>query len=220
MLVSRIMKRNPIFVRPELSLTEARSIMDKEKIGHLPVLNKNNELVGLITKGDLLKAAPSSATTLDVYELSYLLSKLTVDKVMTKNIVSVQENEVIEEAARIMADRNIGCLPVLKESFLVGLVTDTDIFHFFINAFGARHKGVRVTINFLDRAGQLSAFTGAITEKGGNIVSFVTSEGDDAAHRFGTLKITDISLADVEAVTKDCLKTVILQGSELEDIRE
>jgi len=214
------MKRNPIFVRPELSLTEARSIMDKEKIGHLPVLNKNNELVGLITKGDLLKAAPSSATTLDVYELSYLLSKLTVDKVMTKNIVSVQENEVIEEAARIMADRNIGCLPVLSGSFLVGLVTDTDIFHFFINAFGARHKGVRVTINFLDRVGQLSAFTGAITEKGGNIVSFVTAEGDDAAHRFGTLKITDISLADVEAVTKDCLKTVILQGSELEDIRE
>jgi len=208
------MKRNPVFINPELSLTDARSIMDREKIGHLPVLNKNKELVGLISRVDLIKAGPSPATSLDMYEISYLLAKLKVDKVMVKNVISVQESEVIEEAARIMADKGIGCLPVMSGNLLVGIVTDKDIFHFFINAFGARHQGIRLTINFKERPGQLAAFAGAVAEKGGNIVAFVSAEGDDLAHRRGTLKITGISRADVEAIVK------ILDGAEIEDIRE
>jgi len=212
------MKRNPVFIHPELSLTEARSLMDKEKITHLPVLNKNNAIVGLITKVDLLKAAPSAATTLDMYELSYLLSKLNVEKVMVKDVITVQENEVIEEAARIMADRNIGCLPVMNGSLLVGIITDTDIFHFFINAFGARHQGVRITINFIEKVGQLATFARAIAEKGGNIVAFVSAEGDDIAHRRGTYKITGISLAEVEKIVKDL--QVALDVAEIEDIRD
>jgi len=214
MLVSKIMKRNPVFIYPELSLSDARSLMDRERIGHLPILNKNNQLTGLITKADLAKAAPSSATTLDMYEISYLLSKLKVDKVMVKEVVTVQENEIIEEAARIMADRGIGCLPVMNGSLLVGIVTDTDIFNFFVNAFGARHQGIRITINFRERPGQLAAFAGAVAEKGGNIVAFVSAEGDDLAHRRGTLKITGINRADVEAMVK------ILDGAQIEDIRE
>ena len=214
MLVFKIMKRNPVFIHPDLSLTDARSLMDKEKVGHLPVLNKNNELAGLITRADLNKAGPSSATSLDMYEISYLLSKLKVEKVMIKNVVTVQENEVIEEAARIMADRGIGCLPVMNGNLLVGMVTDKDIFQFFVTAFGARHKGIRITINFKEKPGQLAAFAGGVAEKGGNIVAFVSAEGDDIAHRRGTLKITGISLADVQAIAKS------LDGSEIEDIRE
>jgi acetoin utilization protein AcuB len=188
--------------------------MDREKIGHVPVLNKNNELAGLITKADLLKAGPSSATSLDVYEISYLLSKLTVEKVMEKNVITVQENEVVEEAARIMADHGIGCLPVLNGSLLTGIISDTDIFHFFINAYGARHKGIRITINFREKLGQFAAFAGAIAERGGNIVAFVTSEGDDLAHRRATIKITGISHAAVEEAANT------LDGAEIEDIRE
>jgi acetoin utilization protein AcuB len=214
MQVSKIMTRNPVFTHPELSLTDARSLMDKERIGHLPVLNKNNELVGLITRADLLKAGPSSATTLDMYEISYLLSKLTVEKVMEKTVIIVQENEVVEEAARIMADQGIGCLPVLNGHLMTGIITDTDIFHFFINAYGARHKGIRVTINFKERPGQFAAFAGAVAKRGGNIVAFVTSEGDDVAHRRATIKITGISRAAVEEVVGD------LDGAEIEDIRE
>ncbi|MCL2411972.1 MAG: CBS domain-containing protein [Treponema sp.] len=214
MIVSKIMTKNPFFVSPELSLTSARSLMDKEKIGHLPVLNKDKKLVGLVTKVDLLKAAPSSATTLDMYEISYLLAKLNVEKVMTKDVVTVQENEVIEEAARIMADRRIGCLPVMKGTELIGIVTDTDIFHFFINAFGARHQGVRVSINFKEKRGQIAAFAGKIFEKGGNIAAFVTAEGDDDDHRRGTLKVSDISRADVESIVQSFGDAVI------EDIRD
>ena len=213
MIVSKIMTRNPVFTHPEISLTEARSLMDREHIGHIPVLNKNNELAGLITREDLLKAGPSPATSLDMYEISYLLSKLTVDKAMVKNVITVQENEVIEEAARIMADRNIGCLPVMNGPVLVGIVTDTDIFHFFVNAFGARHQGVRVTINFREKPGQLAAFAGLIAEKGGNIVAFVTSEGDDVAHRRATFKITGLGHAAVEDAVH------ALDGAEIDDIR-
>jgi len=214
MVVSKIMTRNPVFTHPEISLTEARSLMDREKIGHIPVLNKSNELAGLITKADLLKAGPSSATSLDMYEISYLLSKLTVEKAMEKNVIIVQEDEVVEEAARIMADQGIGCLPVMNGSLLTGIITDTDIFHFFINAYGARHKGIRITINFKEKRGQIAAFAGAIAEKEGNIVALVTSEGDDVAHRRATFKITDISRAAVEEVAGK------LDGAEIEDIRE
>ncbi|MDR2730796.1 MAG: CBS domain-containing protein [Treponema sp.] len=214
MKVSKIMTRNPVFTHPELSLTGARSLMDKEKIGHLLVLNKDNDLVGLVTRADLIKAGPSPATSLDVYEIGYLLSKLTVEKVMEKKVVTVEENEVVEEAARIMADNGIGCLPVLNGSLLTGIITDTDIFHFFINAYGARHKGIRITINFKEKLGQFAAFAGVVAERGGNIVAFVTSEGDDVAHRRATIKITGISRAAVEEAAGT------LDGAEIEDIRE
>jgi acetoin utilization protein AcuB len=208
------MTRNPVFIHPEVSLSEARSLMDREQVGHLPVLNKKNELAGLITRKDLLKAGPSPATSLDMYEISYLLSKLNVEKVMEKNVITVKENEVVEEAARIMADRGIGCLPVMNGPLLVGIITDTDLFHFFVNAFGARHQGIRITVNFSEKPGQLARFAGLVAERGGNIAAFVSSEGDDIAHRRATLKITGISRADVEDAAR------AMDGSEIEDLRE
>ena len=214
MIISRVMTRNPIFVHPDLSVNEARALMDKEKIGRLPVLDKHNDLVGIVTKRDMLKAGPSPATSLDMYEISYLLSKLKVEKIMEKKVITVDENEVVEEAARIMVDNDISCLPVMKGSLLVGIITGKDLFSVFIDAFGVRHSGVRITLSMTERPGQLAKVSGAIAEKGGNIVSFVSSEGDDLSHRFGTYKITGISRDDVEAM----LKTV--SETKLEDIRE
>ena len=214
MIVSKIMTRNPIFINAGLSLSDTRSLMDREKVSHLPVLNKNNELTGLITRSDLLKADPSPATSLDMYEISYLLSKLTVEKIMVKNVITVQENETVEEAARIMADRGISCLPVMNGSGLAGIVTEKDIFRFFINAFGARHPGVRITINFKEKPGQLAAFAVLVAEKGGNIVAVVTNEGDDVSHRRGTIKVTGLDRSAVEAAART------LVGAVVEDIRE
>jgi acetoin utilization protein AcuB len=213
MIISRVMSRNPIYVHPDLSLTEARSLMDKERVGHLPVLNKANELVGLLTRADMLKAGPSQATSLDVYEISYLLSKLTVEKVMEKNVITVSENEVVEEAARIMADKGIGCLPVMNGRLLTGIITDTDLFHVFINTFGARHPGVRITLNFNEKPGQLGKFASLIGDKGGNIVAFASSEGDDLSHRRATFKIEGLSLEDVRNAANN------IEGAETEDIR-
>jgi len=208
------MTKNPVSVNPELSLTEARALMDRQTIGHLPVLDRNGELVGIVTRQDLLKASPSAATSLDMYEINYLLSKLTVEKVMTKKVIVVQENEVVENAARIMADHYIGCLPVMNGQLLVGIVTDTDIFRFFVDAFGARHDGARITISALEKPGQIAAFAGSIAEKGGNIVALVTAEGDDPTYRRMTLKIVGIDLATVEAIVR------ATAGLEIEDLRK
>jgi acetoin utilization protein AcuB len=194
--------------------------MQKEKIGRLPVLDKNNSLVGILTKKDLLKASPTMATSLDMYEISYLLSKIKVKDIMEKKVITVDENEVVEEAARIMADHDISCLPVMRgqrgspEFLLVGIITGTDLFRVFINAFGARHPGIRLTFNLSERPGQLAKLTGAIAERGGNIVAFVSSEGDDLSRHRVTLKVSGISRADAEAIVKS------LPDTELEDIRD
>jgi acetoin utilization protein AcuB len=188
--------------------------MDRENINRMPVLDKTDSLVGIITRKDLIKAGPSPATSLDIYEISYLLSKLKVEKVMERNVITVDENEVVEEAARIMADRDIGCLPVMRGSLLVGIITDTDLFHVFVDAFGARKSGVRVAINVIERPGELAKIAGAIAEHGGNICSYVSAAGDDARHHRSTMKISGMTLAAVEALIKS------LSEVEIEDIRE
>jgi len=178
------------------------------------VLDKNNTLVGLLTKKDLHKASPSPATSLDMYEISYLISKMTAKDVMEKTVITVGENEVVEEAARIMADNDIGCLPVMRGKLLVGIITDTDLFHVFLKAFGARHPGVRITCSIQEKPGQLAKLTNAIAEKGGNVVAFVTAEGDDLSRRRATIKIVGMSLGDAESILKG------FDDIELEDIRE
>ncbi|GHV85233.1 hypothetical protein AGMMS50230_08410 [Spirochaetia bacterium] len=214
MIISRVMTKNPIYVHPDTSVTEVRSLMDREKVSHLPVLDKSNNVVGIITREDLIKASPSQATTLDMYEISYLLTKMKVLEIMVKKVITVDENEVVEEAARIMADKGIGCLPVMKGALLTGIITDTDLFHVFVNAFGARHTGVRLTLSMGEHPGQIAKITGAVAEKGGNIVSLVTAEGDDVAHRRASLKIEGLSRSEAETIIKSFSDVI------LEDIRE
>jgi len=212
-IVGRVMTKNPVFIHPDMSINDVRSLMDRDKIGHLPVLNKNNELVGLVTREELIKASPTIATSLDIYEISYLLSKITVKDVMVKKVITAVENEVVEEAARIMVDNDIGCLPVMRGKLLVGIITDTDLFHVFLNAFGARQPGLRIILTIPEKPGQLALLTGAIAEKNGNIVAFVSGEGDDPSRRRVTLKVSGIGREDIETIVKN------IGGMELEDIR-
>jgi acetoin utilization protein AcuB len=203
MIVSRVMTKNPIYTHVDATMSEARYLMDKEKISHLPVLNKEKSLAGIATKKDMIKAYPSPATSLDMYEISYLLSKLTVDKVMTKPVITTVENEVVEEAARTMADNNISCLPVLRGKLLVGIVTVKDLFQAFIHAFGARHTGVRISFDMREKPGQIAKLSHAIAEKNGSIVSFVTHEGDYLSEMGGTMKITGLDINEVENIFKN-----------------
>lgn len=213
MKVCDIMTKNPIYVCPDTSVTDAKALMTKEKINKLPVLDKNNRLVGIITKNDLQSATPSSASTLDIYELGYLLSKLKVEKIMVKDVVFVESDEVIEEAARIMADKKIGCLPVLNGSILAGIITETDIFKAFVTMFGARHPGVRVNMEVIEKPGELAKISQAFAEKNGNIVATVTNEGSDVSKRNVTIKVGNISLSEVESIVLNC-------GAKILDIRE
>lgn len=200
MIVSDYMTKSPICVSEDTSVTEARAIMAREKINKLPVLDKNSNLVGIITKNDLAKAGPSAATTLDIYEMGYLLSKLKVEKVMIKKPVTVSPDEVIEEAARIMADKEIGCLPVVQDGILVGIITESDIFKQFVSMFGARSHGVRVTMEFPDKAGVLADFSRKVADKSGNIIAVVTDDGSNVESKKVTVKIANLVLKDVEEI--------------------
>lgn len=209
MIVSDLMRKDVIYVHPETSVTDARALMAKENVNKLPVLDRDGRLAGIVTKNDLVKASPSAATTLDMYELSYLLSKLKVEKVMVKNVVTVDHNEVIEEAARIMADRKVGCLPVMNGDLLVGIITESDLFHAFIEIFGARHHGVRFMCEASEQPGELAKMSQSIAELGGNIVSVVTSEGNDVSKRRVTCKVTRVSADQIRAMLKNLGITLV-----------
>ncbi len=158
-------------------------------------------LKGIVTEKDLLYATPSPATTLDVYEMSYLLSKLKVDEVMTSELVTVTEDTPIEEAARILVDNNIGGLPVLRDGKLVGIITESDVFKVFLEMFASRKKGVRMTMVVPEQTGELAKLAGAVSSVGGNIVALGTFLGEDASQTLLTMKVQD--------VTADALKQAV-----------
>ncbi len=212
MIVASVMKRNPIFIRPDMSVNDAKALMMKEKVGKLPVLNKANRLVGILTKKDLVNAGPSAATTLDMYEISYLLSKLKVEKVMSTDVTTVQQSEVVEEAARIMADKDIGCLPVMKDDLLVGIITESDLFHVFVDMFAARYEGTRITFLIDEKPGMLAKVAAGVAEFGGNIRSFVTSDGDNMTNRRCTMKVSGVDADNMKKILE-------MNGATIEDIR-
>ena len=173
MLVRDVMTRNLITVDPETSFTDALKIMRENRIRRLPVL-EDGKLVGIVTEKDILYASPSKATTLDVWELHYLLNKLKIREIMTRDVVTIQEDTPVEEAAKIMADNKIGALPVVKGNELVGIITETDIFKVFLEMFGARKKGVRYTFKVPNVPGTFAKLSQKIFEAGGNIVSLAS----------------------------------------------
>ncbi len=192
MLVRERMTRNPITIRPDLPVTEAQALLKRERIHHLPVLDRDDRLVGIVTEKDLLYASPSPATTLSVYEMTSLLSKLKVEKVMTAKLITVTEEVPIEEAARIMADSSIGGLPVMRGRVLVGIITESDLFRVFIELFGARQKGVRLAFRVPNEKGALAKITAAITAAGGNIIAMGTFLGEDPTRGLCTVKVDGI----------------------------
>jgi len=192
MLVGERMTRHPITVREDEKVEDALNLMRKKKVRRLPVLDAKGKLVGIVSEKDLLYASPSPATTLSVYEMHYLLSKLEVKEVMTRHVITVTEFAPIEEAARVMVDSKIGGLPVMRGDTLVGIITETDLFKVFLELLGAREKGVRLTLLVPEQKGVLAEMTRAIAETGGNIVALGTFLGDDPTNRLIACKVSGV----------------------------
>ena len=193
MLVKERMSPRPILCTPDLPVLDALEQMKTEHIRRMPVVDKNGKLVGIVSDKDLLRASPSPATSLSVWEITYLLSKLKVGDVMTRKVITVSENTPIEDTARIMADNKIGGLPVVNESdVVVGIITETDIFKTFVELLGVRKRGVRVTMYVVDKRGQLAKITSAVAGVGGDIVACVELPGADSTNYEVLLKVTDV----------------------------
>ena len=213
MLVGKRMTHNPITITPDVSIAEAMEKMKREKVHRFPVVDKGRKLVGMVTEYDLVHASPSSATALSMWEISYLLAQITVGEVMTKKVITTAEDTPLEEAARLMADNSVGGLPVLRDGLLVGLITESDLFRVFLEIFGAREKGIRLTVLAPYVKGSMAKITSAITNVGGLIVAFDTFLGEDPSNWGATLKVSDISKDNLLEVVKPLVVEIV-------DVRE
>jgi len=211
MLVQQKMTKNLVTIRSDMSVTDALELMHEKNVSRLPVLDSHGDLVGIVSEGDLLYASPSPATTLNVWEIHSLLAKLKVDKVMTRTVITVTEETPIEEAARIMVEKKIGGLPVLRGTTLVGIITVADIFRVFFALFGGLRPGVRVSASISGSKGTFSKISDAISKAGGNIVGL----GFDEVSNFPkedwemTMKVQDLSQEKVVEVLKPVVGKIL-----------
>jgi acetoin utilization protein AcuB len=212
MQVGERMSHPIISIAPDMPVHDALDMFKREHIRRAPVI-KNGKLVGIVSDHDLLNATPSMATSLTVWEMNYLLSKVTVSDVMTKKVLTVDEDTPIEETARIMADNKIGGVPVMRDGHVVGIITETDLFKIFLEFMGAREKGVRITALLDEKPGQLAKITKAISDAGGNFVAFGQFYGEDPSNRVVTFKVKNLKKEEAKKAIYDIAK-------EIWDVRE
>lgn len=208
MLVGERMSHPVITIPPDMPIIDALNLMKREHIRRTPVV-KDGKMVGIVSDKDLLNASPSQATSLSVWEMNYLLSKIRVKDVMTKKVLSVNEDTAIEVAARIMADNKIGGLPVLRGDQVVGIITETDLFKVLLELMGAREMGVRVTALMHEERGQLARLATAVTEAGGNFVAFGQFQGETPTNRLVTFKVTGLEQETVKKIVEPLVERLI-----------
>jgi acetoin utilization protein AcuB len=203
------MSKNPYTIQADTPVEEALKRMREVHVRRFPVLDKSGQLVGIVAEKDLLYASPSPATSLSIYEMHYLLSKLTVGEVMIKNVITVVEDTPVEDAARIMTDHKIGSLPVVRNGQLVGIITETDLFKLFLELLGARKKGVRLTMLVPDVKGTLAKIATAIAQQGGNIIALGTFLGEDPTNVMVATKVCDVPKDTLVATLKPLVVEIL-----------
>jgi acetoin utilization protein AcuB len=213
MLVGERMTKPVITASPDTSIQEALKRMKANDVRRLPVLNKKGELVGIVAERDLLHASPSDATSLSIWEMNFLLTQITVNEVMSKDLITVEVDTPVEVAARLMADNKIGGVPVMKNGELKGIITETDLFKIFLEMLGAYTAGVRATVIIPNIPGELSQITASIHGNEGNIISLSTALGDSTATGEVVLKVEGIELEKL----RELLEPVV---DEIVDLRE
>jgi acetoin utilization protein AcuB len=200
-----------ISVAPDIPFQEALKLMQENRLRRLPVIDKKGQLIGIVSERDLLYASPSPATTLSMWELTYVLSKITVEELMTKEVITTTPDTSVEDAARLMVEKKVGALPVIdKNNQPVGIITDRDIFKTLVDLFGGGQPGLRLTLAVPHGKGVLAAVSTAIFKLGGNIVSlgtfpFVDKSGTDGM----VLKVQDVSRQQLIAALENLGEQVI-----------
>ena len=192
-------QKNPVTVTPEASFYEARNLIHEKGIRHLPVVDKNNSLVGIVTDRDIREAAPSDATLLSVQELNYLLGKLKVSSFMTPKakLITITPDTLIEEAVQLMHDNKIGCLPVVEGKKLYGIFTETDALDHLVDIFGFKQKGTRLTVALEDKPGSLLGILEVFKKHNLSVISIVTPSFLVEGKRITAIRIRTEAYKDV-----------------------
>ena len=208
MIIADRMKKNPATATPDMSISDASAKMKAEKVHRLPVLDDDKHLVGVISEKDILLAAPSPASTLSTYEINYLLSKLKVKNIMSRNPVTITRDTTIEEAVRLMVENDLSCLPVMDSGYLVGIVSKSDLFKILLEMLGAKHKGIRVEALVEDKVGVVAGLSDQFTAAGINIISLGTLEGPEPSLRVLTFKLENAKEDQVRAILEPVSKSL------------
>ncbi len=178
MLIKEWMSRSVITLESDKSLNEGLKLFETRVISMLPVL-KEGRLVGIVTDGDIKKASPSDATTLDKFEMTSLMDTVRIESVMSAPVVTVQSDHTVDEAAGIMLAKGISGIPVLDgNGRMTGIITKSDIFRCFVSFTGVSNKGQVFAFMLQDKPGIIKYLTDMIRNSGGRLSSIMTSYDD------------------------------------------
>lgn len=202
MLVKEYMSTDLKIITPETKINDAIDMMKTFDIHRLPVV-ADNKLVGLVTEGTIHEALPSKATSLSVYEVNYLLNKTKVADIMIKNVSTISDTAILEEAIHVMRQDKIGVLPVLDDKGeLQGIITNNDIFDAFLEITGYQQAGTRVAIRIdQDEKGVLAELTHLFTEHDMNIVQIVVYRYDE--HPMIVTQLTTTNVGKLEKILSE-----------------
>ncbi|MCL1926700.1 MAG: CBS and ACT domain-containing protein [Syntrophorhabdaceae bacterium] len=175
MIVANRMKSAPVWIDEEESMKKAMDLLKEHEIRHLPVLKDEQRLVGILSERDIKQASPSSATALEIREIFYLLDKIKVKQIMTRRPYTVSSTTPIEEAALVIREKKIGCLPVVDNGKLVGIITETDILDAFIEGMGVNGPGYRMELVLPNLPGKLLELLKLLKDFDANVVSLATT---------------------------------------------
>ena len=216
MLVKDYMTRHPLMAEPTMSIVEAQRYMGENNIRHLPVVGDGKRLLGLVTRQTLL-VDPGRLGSLDVWEITRYLSGLTLKDVMIKasDVITVGQNTTIEEAAHIMVENKIGCLPVVEEGVVVGIITETDLLAHLMEMMAMRVPGVRATVRMPNTKGELAKLVSAIAAQDWGIAACGGVPAPKEPGKWDAMvKIRYVSKKEVVAALEQ------VAGHEVMDVRE
>ena len=186
MFVAARMTKHPVTVSSEATIGDVDRLMKKNKF-HRMIVVDNGKLVGYLSDRDIMRVAPSPATSLSKFEIRSLLDGLKVSDIMQKKVVTVNEDATIEEAALIMYNNKVGGLPVVSDvGAVVGIITATDILKTFVNMMGLPRGKTRITIELEDKIGAVAEISKIFSENGINIDSIITCKKDDGTYEIVT----------------------------------
>ncbi len=183
MYVEQIMSRDLDTATEEMKVSHAGQLLRERNRRYLPVIDNERKLVGLFGLKHLAQAEPSAITTLSVGEVNYLTSKLTVGKLMQRSPMTCTPKTLVEIAGQLIREHKIGCLPVIDQGQLVGVVSETDILDFFLDISGSRLTNTtRIAVKVPNRAGELAKFLNKISEGGGYIATVISPTQEESDH--------------------------------------
>jgi acetoin utilization protein AcuB len=214
MFVRDRMSTPAVTISRDTPFEDALKLMRDHHFRRLLVVDKQGKLVGIVSERDLLHAAPSAATSLSIWEIHYLLAKIQIKEIMTKEVITTTPDAPIEDAARLMVAHKIGGLPVVDEhEHVAGVITETDIFKTFVEMLAGDHAGLRLTLKVPERKGVLATLSTTISDLGGSIESVGSFYGEVEGERELVVKVRGIS--------KDQLvETLEALGDQVVDARE